>query len=214
MLTVEGHRAPPSDFVKRLEAFDPNLRVVWGLGQAVPFPGWVIERRIPDAMKAKVYGGKIRPADQQRYADQIITDHLGGTLGRRQFDMMPDWHPVYQVRDKHGPILELGEFVIDFLRRTYERTLLGHPELALRHLAEDRAAKEASDAAKHDERLDRAAREVMEHKNEIFPESFASSGQPADVMEGTELYGNETRTDSGIPEGSHRESPESAGASG
>lgn len=199
ILTVEGHRAPPSDFVKRLAAFDPNLRVVWGLSQAIPFPGWVIERRIPSEMKAKVYGRTNRRVDEERYADQIITDHLGGKIGRRQFDMMPDWHPVYTVRDKHGPILELGEFVIDFLRRTYMRTLLGFPELSLRHWQEDHAADQVAEEKRHDDLNDRIAHKIMDHKTEIFPDQFAFSRQPAKVQEGTEFYGDssdiETRND-------------------
>lgn len=195
VLTVDGHRAPPSDFIKRLEAFDPNLRVVWGLGQAFPFPGWVIERRIPAAMKARVYGAKKeRPANQPRYADQILTDARGSAIGGRRYDMMPDWHAVYMVIGEDGkPQRELGEHVIDYLRRNYERTLLGFPELSMKHWHEDHAAQQVAEDKRHDELLDRAARKVMEHKAEIFPEQFAFSRAPEKVKEGTQFYGHDSK---------------------
>lgn len=189
LLTADGRKAPPSDFAKRLEAFDPNLRAVWGLGQLTPFAGWVIERRIPAAMKARVYADSdIKPANRERYADQVVLDEHGNVALRRAVDMMPDWHPVYQVMDEEGePILELGEFVIDYLRRNYDRTLLGVPELGLRHLSQDRAEKAIRDRKRKDELADRQARLVMDHKYEIWPEVMAFSGQPRFVKEGTEI---------------------------
>lgn len=188
ILTLEGHRAPPVSFVKKLERFDSNLRVVWGLGQAVPFPGWVIERRIPGHMKERVYR-KTRPQDA-RFADQAIVDSKGNALGRRRFDMLPDWHPVYQVMDGDGlPIVELGDFVIDYLRQPniYRRTLLGFSELSLKFLKEDHDANEERKEKRHGSFIDQAVESVMSHKTEVFPESFAFGGQPSKVHEGTEI---------------------------
>ncbi len=193
LLTADGHRAPPSSFVKRLEAFDGNLRVVWGFGQGKPFPGWVIERRIPNAMKALVYGGAtgLKPANRERYADQGITDDRGNRIGGRRFDMMPDWHPVYRVVNEDGdPIMELGEHVIDYLRRNYARTLLGQPQLSSKHHAEDLEATAQRKARERQELIDRAARKVMEHRydNTVFPENaMGFKGSRGIVKEGTEL---------------------------
>jgi len=191
ILTVEGHRAPPTQFVKMLERFDPELRVVWGLGQAAPFPGWVIERRIPGHMKEKVaQAGRDRAANRERFADQYIIDAQGRMVGRRLFDMIPDWHPVYCVMDGDGqPILELGEWVINYLRQphVYRRTLLGFPELSKRFLREDREEQAAREAKKDDERSDIIAQAVIDHRTEIFPEICGFSGQPSKILEGTEI---------------------------
>lgn len=189
ILTLEGHRAPPSSFVRKLEKFDPNLRVVWGLGQTSPFPGWVIERRIPGHMKEKVYGGN-KAANRERFADQYIVDANGSRIGRRQYDMMPDWHPVYCVMDGEGqPITELGEFVIEYLRQpnVYRRTLLGFPELSMKFMNEDRAEHQAAQDKKHDQLITEAAEQVVDRRTEVWPEHFGHSGQPNKVMEGTEL---------------------------
>lgn len=173
VLTVDGHRAPPTWFVKALERFDPNLRVKWGIDQAVPWPGWVIERRIPDHMKAVVYGRVNGP----RYADREITDHAGHVIGRQAYDMMPDWWEIHRVEG------ELGEHVIDHLRRNYEKTLLGHPALAMRHSREFQAEQDAR-AAETVRKLDEEAVDrVMDDRNQIFKDQIAFGPQPAKVFQ-------------------------------
>lgn len=196
ILTVDGSRVPPSGFTRQLERFDPNLRVRWGMGQAFPFPGWIIERKIPEHMKKRLHESKVRKMAEKnphwdsssRYADQVIVDEHGNVVLRRAYDMLPDWHEVYRAMDKDGnPILELGEFVIDYLRRHYDRTLLGFPELGKRqHLADQEERRQRELRAK-ERRIDEAADAVMAHRHEIFPEILAFGGQPRTVKEGTEL---------------------------
>ncbi len=187
IFTAGGAPAPPSWFIKKLKAFDHNLRVSWGLGLMNPFPGWVIERRIPDDMKERVYNQKHKDPNRPRYAHQELRDEHGYS-GTRQFDMRPDWHAVYLVMNEfREPILELSENVIDYLRANYERTLLGFPELGRKHLLEDKRDQERRDRAKRERDLDRATEQVMENKYAIFSDVMGRSGQPAQVMEGTEL---------------------------
>lgn len=192
ILSLEGHRVPPTAFVKRLEAFDPNLRVVWGINQAVPFPGWVIERKIPGHMKEKVYGGDKKEPNRERFADQYVVDEKNKTVARRRYDMMPDWHPVYRVMDEWGdPITELGDFVIDYLRRHYMRTLLGFPELSARHHAQDLAEQAIREEKQHDQFLDEVSRKVMDHKYSIWSEVMAFGGQATTIKEGTDFNGTD-----------------------
>jgi hypothetical protein len=198
ILSVESYRKPPAEFVKQLERFDPDLRVVWGLGQAAPFPGWVIERRIPGEMRAKFYENK--PRGRERYAAQVVVEN-GKVVGYRRFDMQPDYWPVYRVMNAEGePISELGEFVIDYLRIHYKRTLLGFPELSEKFHKEDLAEKEAAEVVGHDKFLDDTSRKVLEHRTEVWPEYFAHGGQPKQLKEGTEVYGSsdDTGTRQGI----------------
>lgn len=172
--------------MKQLERFDANLRVVWGFGLGKPFPGWVIERRIPDHMKAKVYGDK--PSNRTRFSDQWVVDEKGKTVVRRSFDMMPDYHPVYRVIGDDGqPILDLGEHVIDYLRKNYTRTLLGFPELSLQHHREDQSLSETRKQKQDEQLWEDSSLKVMEHKTDVFPESFHFGGQPSQVKEGSEL---------------------------
>lgn len=188
ILTADGHRVPPPWFVLKLEAFDPNLRVQWGFGLARPWPGWIIERKIPDEMKAKVYQDPKKQANRERFKHQIIVGKNGERIADRQLDFMPDWHFVYAVCDTDGmPVLELGEFVIDYLRKNYNRTLLGHPELARRYVAQDDAEDAARLVKKDEQLLEDVADAVEDNKYQIFHETMARTGQPATVKEGTEL---------------------------
>lgn len=188
ILTADGHPAPPSWFVAKLEAFDPNLRVTWGFGLARPFPGWVIERRIPNEMKARVYGNPSRPGNRERFAHQRIVERNGTVVAERAFDMMPDWHLVCRIATDDGtPILELGEWVIDGLRREYERTLLGFPELARRYVAEDDRQHDAQMAKLNEQLVEEVADAVEDRKFEIFKDTMAIVGQPTAIKEGTEL---------------------------
>lgn len=187
LFSAEGGRVPPSWIQKKLQAFDPDLRISWGMSIGLPFAGWIVERRIPDHMKAKVYGDPKKSANRERYSHQIILDEHGNRIPRR-FDMMPDWHFIYKVENEAGqPILELGEFLVDYLRRNYERTLMGFPELSTRHHREDVAAREAV-VLKFRKRVnEEIAEKVMDHRFEVFGDVMDRSGQPAQVMEGTEL---------------------------
>lgn len=186
ILSLEGHRVPPRYFVELLERFDPNLRIVWGLSQAVPFAGWVIERKIPGHMKEKVYNRKDKPGNRPRFADQKIVDDNDRVIGRRQYDMMPDWHPVYRIMDEYGsPITDLGEFVIDYLRKNYERTLLGFPELSARHHDQDLADRAFREDLERETFLENVGRKVLEHKYSVWPEYFAFGPQATTIKEGT-----------------------------
>ncbi len=186
LLSADGRRIAPPSFVRLLAQFDRDLRVVWGFSLGKPFPGWVIERRIPGHMKAKVYGSK--PANRTRFADQWIVDEKGKTVTRRSFDMMPDWHPVYRiVGEDNEPILELGEHVIDYLRQHRNRTLLGFPELSMRHHEEDLREQAAMDEKRDEQLIAATAEKIMDRKTEIFPESFHFGGQPETVMKGTKI---------------------------
>ncbi len=194
VLTTTGRRDPPSWFVKVLKQFDPCLRIRWGMDQAVPFPGWIIERKIPDYMRARVteaverQGLKSkRPGHwvNERYADQVIVDEHGNPIYRRLYDMMPEWHEVYRLMGEDGkPFLELGEFVIDYLRRNYERTILGQPQLGLRYHAQMQKEFEAREEAKRVARTEAAAEAVMDHKYEIWSDTMAFSGQPSKIFKG------------------------------
>lgn len=162
------------------------------MDQAVPFPGWVIERKVPDYMRARVTENVERQALKnkrpghwinERYSEQTIVDEHGNPIYRRLYDMMPDWHEVYRCMDGEGkPILELGEFVIDYLRLNYDRTILGQPQLSLRYHAQMQREYEAREEAKRQERTNRAAEAVMDHKFEIFSDVMAFGGQPSKVF--------------------------------
>ena len=191
ILTADGNRAPPSGFVKMLERFDPDLRVRWGAGQAMPFFGWIIERRIPQKMKERAHSETVEKmkrenphwSDDGRYADQVIVDEHENVILKRAYDMLPDWHEVYRCMDANGhAVPELGEFVIDYLRKNYEKTLLGIPALAereRREAADDKAKRDG--AAKH-QRIDEAAQDVMDHRRQIFHETEAFVGSPSKVF--------------------------------
>ena len=191
ILTADGHRAPPSGFVKMLERFDSDLRVRWGAGQAMPFFGWIIERRIPQKMKERAHSETVEKmkrenphwSDDGRYADQVIVDEHENVILKRAYDMLPDWYEVYRCMDANGEAIpELGEFVIDYLRKNYEKTLLGIPALAERErrkAADDKAKRDG--AAKH-QRIDEAAQDVMDHRREIFHETEAFVGPPSKVF--------------------------------
>jgi hypothetical protein len=187
ILGGDGDPLPPTEFVKSLRAFDPALRVVWG---ARPYlrPCWVIERKVPPKLYYDTYF-KGKDPELDRYAEQDMFSDTGTFIGKRLYDMMPDWHPVYFVVNRHGHKIDLGPHIIEHLRQNYERTLLGIPELSLKHLIIDRAKVEADKARRKEDRMDRAAREVMEHKTEIWKEYFGFSGQPAKVAEGSEING-------------------------
>lgn len=184
-----GRREPPDWFVKMLKRFDPCLRIRWGMDQAVPFPGWVIERKIPDYMRARVSEAVERQSLKnrmpghwinERYSDQSILDASGNVVYRRLYDMMPDWHEVYRLMDSEGnPIVEVGEFVIDYLRRNYDRTILGQPQLSLRYHAQMQKEYEARQEKIRQERLAKVADEVMDHKYEIWNDVMAFGGQPS-----------------------------------
>ena len=85
--------------------------------------------------------------------------------------------------DANGEAIpELGEFVIDYLRKNYEKTLLGIPALAereRREAADDKAKRDG--AAKH-QRIDEAAQDVMDHRRQIFHETEAFVGPPSKVF--------------------------------
>ena len=206
ILGVDGSREPPSAFVKQLKRFDPELRIRWGMGQAVPFPGWIIERHIPphmrkrnqEALERRRGARKPNWSDDGRYADQVVVDSHGDVVLRRAYDMMPEWWEVYRVMDANRqPVLELGEFVIDFLRQHYESTLLGIPELAVK---ERRAAAEEAErrkAAEHAERLDIVAEEVHDHRFEIFKDVMAFGGQPRQVFKENHEHSRESSGEAG-----------------
>lgn len=181
----DGDPLPPTTFEKQLRAFDLNLRVVWG---ARPYtrPCWVIERKVPPELYYKTYL-KGKDPELDRYAEQTIYNHDGTLFGKRLYDMMPEWHPVYFVVNAKGDKLDLGPNVIDYLRRNYEYTLLGIPEIGIKTLITDRQKVQDIQDKKKADRLDRAAREVMDHKTEIWKDYFGFSGQPRTVLEGTEL---------------------------
>lgn len=181
----DGDPLPPTAFEKQLRAFDINLRVVWG---ARPYarPCWVIERKVPPELYYKTYlQGKDPELD--RYAEQTIYNDNGTVFGKRLYDMMPTWHPVYFVINSKGEKLDLDSNVIEYLRRHYEQTLLGIPEIGIKTLITDHAKVEAEQAKRKEDRVDRAAREVMDHKTEIWKDYFGFGGQPRQVLEGTEL---------------------------
>ncbi len=196
VLTTTGRRDPPSWFVKVLKQFDPCLRICWGMDQAVPFPGWIIERKIPDYMRARVSESVERQSlaskgkmpghwINERYSDQVIVDEHGNPIYRRLYDMMPEWHEVYRLMDAEGkPVLEVGEFVIDYLRAHYERTILGQPQLSLRYHAQMQKEFEAREEAKRVARTEAAAEAVMDHKYEIWNETMAFGGQPSKIFKG------------------------------
>jgi hypothetical protein len=188
ILTVDGHRAPPSGFVKILERFDSDLRVRWGAGQAMPFFGWIIERRIPQNMKERANDETVEKmkmanphwSDDGRYADQVIVDEHENVILRRAYDMLPDWHEVYRCMDADGePVPELGEFVIDYLRKNYEKTLLGIPALAKRERRKAADEKATRDVAVKYQRIDEAAQDVIDHRHQIFHETSAFVGPPS-----------------------------------
>lgn len=187
ILGGDGDPIAPTEFVKQLQAFDPALRVVWG---ARPYakPCWVIERKVPQSLYYNTYL-KGRDPERDRYAEQVIYTDDGKYFGKRLYDMMPEWHPVYFVVDQRGNKMDLGPQVIDYLRRNYERTLLGLPELSVKHLLIDRAKVEAEKEKRREDRLDRAAREVMEHKTNLWHDLFGFSGQAKTVKEGSEING-------------------------
>ena len=191
ILTVDGHRAPPSGFVKKLERFDKDLRVRWGAGQAMPFFGWIIERRIPQNMKKKMHNETVEKmkrknphwSDDGRYADQVIVDEHDNVILRRAYDMLPDWYEVYRCMDDRGePVPELGEFVIDYLRQNYEKTLLGVPALIKQECREASDEKVRRDVAEKYQRLDEAAQDVMDHRYKLFHETEAFVGPPSKVF--------------------------------
>ena len=187
ILTAGGSPEPPSWFVSRLKDLDPGLRIVWGLGQGLPWAGWTIEREIPEHLKAKVYKDDGKDPNRPRYARQEIVDERGVT-SYREYDLRPDWWPVWNVVGPDGQAtMEVGEFILDYLRRNYARTLLGYPELSMRHWHEDHANQSSVEEANKEKRLDEATRDVMDHKYEIFEETMAWSGQPQRVAKGTEL---------------------------
>jgi hypothetical protein len=189
---TDGRRDAPVWFQKLLKRFDPCLRIRWGMDQAVPFPGWIIERKIPDYMRDRVSERVERSSLRnkmpghwinERYADQTIVDEHGNPIYRRLYDMMPEWFEVYRLKDAEDkPVLELGEFVIDYLRQNYDRTVLGEPQLSLRYHAQmQREYQERQEKLKA-ERLDRVAEEVMDHKFEIFSDVMAFGGQASTVF--------------------------------
>ena len=191
ILTAEGHRAPPSGFVKKLKVFDPNLRVRWGAGQAMPFFGWIIERKIPAEMKERTESAMIAKMKREnghwtedgRYADQVIVDEHENVILRRSYDMLPDWYEVYRCMDDAGqPIPELGDFVIEYLRRNYEKTLLGIPALASKERQKAADEKIARDLGRKMARIDQAAQDVVDHRYQIFHETEAFGGQPSQVF--------------------------------
>ncbi len=196
VLTTTGRHDAPSWFVKVLKQFDPCLRIRWGMDQAVPFPGWIIERKIPDYMRARVSEKVERQALQakgkmpghwinERYADQTIVDEHGNPIYRRLYDMMPEWHEVYRLMDAEGkPVLEVGEFIIDYLREHYDRTILGQPQLSLRYHAQMQKDYEAREELKRAARTEAAAEAVMDHKYEIWSDTMAFSGQPSKIFKG------------------------------
>lgn len=187
ILTAGGAPEPPSWFVKTLERFDANLRIVWGLGQGMPWPGWTIERRIPDHLKAKVYKDDGKDPNRPRYRRQTMIDDQG-SISYREYDTRPDWWPVWNVVGPNGePTLTVGDFIIDYLKRNYARTLMGFPELSMQHWREDHADQSAKEADRKEKRLAEATEDVMDHKYEIFSDVMAFGGQPKRIAEGTEL---------------------------
>lgn len=207
VLTTDGRREAPVWFQKLLKRFDPCLRIRWGMDQAVPFPGWIIERKVPDYMRARVTENVERRALKsripghwinERYAEQTIVDEHGNPIYRRLYDMMPEWHEVYRLKgDDDQPVLELGEFVIDYLRRNYDRTILGEPQLSLRYHAQMQREFEEREAAKTARATEAAAEEVMDHKYEIWPEVLAFGGQPSKIFKES----TDVSIDSGQPQG-------------
>jgi hypothetical protein len=187
ILTAGGAPEPPSWFVQRLKDFDSGLRIVWGLGQGLPWAGWTIERRIPEHLKAKVYKDDGKDPNRPRYMQQEIIDERG-IKSYREYDLRPDWWPVWNVVGPDGQAtMEVGEFVLDYLRRNYTRTLMGFPELSMKHWREDHADEPQREEARRQKRLDEATQEVMDHKYDIFSDTMAFGGQPKRVEEGTEL---------------------------
>ena len=191
ILTVDGHRAPPSGFVKMLEKFDPDLRVRWGAGQAMPFFGWIIERRIPQKMKERLHKDTVAKmqkdnphwSDDGRYADQVIVDEHENVILKRAYDMLPDWYEVYRcMDDNREPVPELGEFVIDYLKKNYEKTLLGMPVLAERERRKAADEKAKRDVAAKYQRIEEAAQDVIDHRYQIFHETEAFVGPPSKVF--------------------------------
>ncbi len=186
ILGGDGDPLPPTEFVRRLRAFDPALRVVWGV-RPYAQPVWVIERKVPPELYYNTYL-KGKDPERDRYAEQVIYTDEGKYFGKRLYDMMPEYHPVYFVIGHRGEKKELDGNVIDYLRQNYERTLLGIPELGLKHLILDRARVEADKARRKEDRIDRAAREIMDHKHEIWSDIFGFGGQPRSIKEGTDLW--------------------------
>lgn len=186
ILGGDGDPVAPAEFTRQLKAFDPNLRVIWG-SRSYAKPVWVIERKVPPELYYKTYF-KGKDPERDRYAEQVIYTEDGKYFGMRLYDMMPEWHPVYFVINARGEKLELGVHVIDHLRKNYERTLLGIPELSLKHLVIDRQKVLDDRERRKEKRLEDAAREVMAHKTEIWSEYFAFGGQAKTVLPGTEAF--------------------------
>jgi hypothetical protein len=206
ILTADGYRAPPSGFVKMLKRFDPDLRVRWGAGQAIPFFGWIIERRIPQKMKKRLHKDTVEKmkknnphwSDDGRYADQVILDEHENVILKRAYDMLPDWHEVYRCMDNNRePVPELGEFVIDYLRKNYEKTLLGTPVLAERERRKAADEKAKRDITVKYQRIDEAAQDVIDHRFEIFHETEAFVGPPAKVFKKEQHEQQNTRSPQG-----------------